>query len=106
MVARPDGGAQQRLELETVEQRTGGGGLQKLFRAPLGWIAPTNKTSIGVDIRGQGGFAMLAPSLHESGRHYEWLEGCSPDDIEIAFAPDWLLAEVEKLVTRAWWCFT
>ena len=54
-------------QLETVEQVTGGGGLQLFFRAPEGWTPPTCKTSIGVDIRGQGGFAMLPPSMHESG---------------------------------------
>ena len=48
------------IDLETVEQRTGGGGRQKLFRAPMDWVAPTNKTTINVDIRGQGGFAMTA----------------------------------------------
>jgi len=88
------------MDLETVEQITGGGGSQKLFRAPADWTAPTNKTPIGVDIRGQGGFAMLAPSLHESGRHYEWLEGKSPDDIPVTMAPDWLLEDVEKLVAE------
>ena len=46
------------MDLETVEQRTGGGGSQKLYRAPPEWTAPTNKTLIGVDIRGQGGSAM------------------------------------------------
>ena len=88
------------MDLETVEQRTGGGGSQKLYRAPPEWTAPTNKTPIGVDIRGQGGFAMLAPSLHESGRHYEWCEGKSPDDIPVTIAPDWLLEAVEALVAE------
>jgi len=86
------------MDLETVEQTTGGGGSQKIYRAPPGWVAPTMKTSIGVDIRGQGGFAMLPPSLHESGNHYEWLDGHGPDEIEVALAPDWLLEAVEKLV--------
>jgi hypothetical protein len=89
-----------RLELETVEQRTGGGGLQKLFHCPPGWAPPTCKTPIGIDIRGQGGFAMLCPSVHESGKAYEWLEGRSPDDIEILMAPDWLLEAVEALVVE------
>ena len=88
------------MDLETVEQVTGGGGAQKLFRAPSGWTAPTNKTPIGVDIRGQGGFAMLAPSLHESGRHYEWCDGKSPDDIPVTMAPDWLLEAVAALVAE------
>ena len=91
------------MDLETVEQRTGGGGSQKLYRAPPGWTAPTCKTSIGVDIRGQGGFAMLAPSKHESGRDYEWLEGQSPDDIPVrTLTADemWLLEAVEELVRQ------
>ncbi len=87
------------MEVETAEQRTGGGGVQKLFRAPAGWQCPTNRTPLGVDIRGQGGFAVLAPSLHESGRSYEWLPGRAPwDDTGIARAPQWLLDEVAKLV--------
>jgi len=86
------------MKVETPIQRTGGGGLQLLFRAPPGWTPPTCKTSIGVDIRGQGGFAMLAPSMHESGRAYEWLEGLSPDEVEIMVAPAWLLEAIDALV--------
>ena len=86
------------IDPETVEQRTGGGGRQKLFRYPVGWRAPTNRTAIGVDIRGYGGFAVLVPSLHESGHDYEWLPGRAPWEIEIADAPQWLLDAVEALV--------
>ena len=84
-------------ELETVEQETGGGGVQLFFRAPLGWIPPTCKTSIGVDIRGQGGFAMLPPSMHESGTPYRWKEGCEPWSLEIAPAPRWLCDQITIL---------
>ena len=86
------------LELETVEQKTGGGGRQKLFRVPEHWRAPTNRTSIGVDIRGSGGFALLPPSRHESGHQYDWAPGRAPWEIEIAPAPQWLLDAVEMLV--------
>ena len=88
------------LDIETVEQRTGGGGRQKLFRAPPDWVAPTNKTSINIDIRGQGGFAMLPPSRHESGKDYEWLPGRAPWEVPIADAPEWLLEAIEALVER------
>lgn len=84
-------------ELETIEQATGGGGVQLFFRAPFGWVPPTCKTSIGVDIRGQGGFAMMPPSTHESGKPYRWKDGCAPWDIEIATAPQWLCDEITKL---------
>lgn len=84
-------------ELETVEQQTGGGGLQLLFRAPIGWLPPTCKTPLGIDIRGQGGFAMLPPSMHESGQPYAWKSGREPWNIEIADAPLWLCKEIDAL---------
>jgi hypothetical protein len=89
------------MDFETVEQRTGGGGVQKIYRAPPGWTVPNKSIlSMGIDIKGQGGFAMLPPSLHESGKCYEWVEGKSPDDIPVTMAPDWLLEAVEKLVAE------
>jgi hypothetical protein len=88
------------IDIETVEQRTGGGGRQKLFRAPMDWLAPTNKTAIHIDVRGQGGFAMMPGSMHESGRCYEWMPGCAPWEIEIATAPEWLLEAIDTLIVR------
>ena len=88
------------LEPETWRQQTGGGGRQILFQARPDWHAPTNRTPVGVDIRGQGGFAVLPASLHESGRRYAWAPGCAPYEIEIATAPEWLLEAVEALVAQ------
>lgn len=86
------------MEPETVSQRTGGGGRQILFRAPAGYCPPTNKTTLGVDLRGQGGFMMCPPSLHASGKHYEWEPGCAPYETEIMEAPDWLLEAIDNLI--------
>jgi len=83
--------------VEAPTQKTGGGGIQMLFRAPKGWTPPTIKTSIGVDIRGQGGFAVIAPSVHESGKNYEWIDGLEPWEVEIPEAPDWLCRELDEL---------
>lgn len=88
------------MELETCQQVTGGGGRQLFFRAPADWNAPTNKTPLGVDIRGQGGFAVLPPSRHASGNSYAWKPGAAPWECEIAAAPDWLLRAVSDLVER------
>lgn len=88
------------MEPETCQQVTGGGGRQLFFRAPAGWTAPTNKTPIGVDIRGQGGFAVLPPSKHISGNAYTWKDGAAPWECEIAEAPAWLLQEISELVER------
>jgi hypothetical protein len=87
-------------EPETWKQRTGGGGRQLLFRAPPGWLAPTNRTAQGVDIRGQGGFAMLPPSLHISRQSYEWEDGSAPWQTDIAAAPQWLLDAIDELVVQ------
>lgn len=88
------------IPLFAPTQRTGGGGLQLLFKAPQGWVPPTNKTSMGVDIRGQGGFAMLPPSRHESGQSYEWLKGYEPWTIEILEAPEWLIEAIDELLSQ------
>jgi hypothetical protein len=84
-------------DLETPSQTTGGGGKQYLFRAPSHWNAPTFKTSVGVDVRGAGGFAMMPPSQHESGAYYKWDEGFSPWEVEILDAPAWLCEEIDRL---------
>ncbi len=87
-----------RIEPETWQQVTGGGGRQLLFRGAPGWEAPTNRTTINVDVRGQGGFAVLPPSLHDSGKHYTWKTGFAPWEIPVCDAPDWLMAAIDKLV--------
>jgi hypothetical protein len=84
-------------DLETAEQATGGGGVQLFFRAPANWTPPTCKTSIGVDIRGQGGFAMMPPSMHESGKNYRWKPGLEPWSVEIAEAPAWFCEQITHL---------
>lgn len=88
------------MEPETPQQVTGGGGRQLLFRAPPHWKAPTNRTDIGVDIRGEGGFAVLPPSLHSSGNRYAWKPGCGPWECDIAVAPQWLCDAIDDLVQR------
>ena len=68
---------------------TGGGGLHYIYKNP-------DRTNIkntvgfagfpGVDIRANGGYIVVPPSPHESGKQYEVL-----DDSPIALAPAWLL---------------
>ncbi|MEK9158357.1 MAG: AAA family ATPase, partial [Patescibacteria group bacterium] len=56
----------------TVISKTGGGGWHYYYKHP-GHPVPT-KTRIKekVDIRGDGGYAVLPPSIHQSGKEYEW----------------------------------
>jgi hypothetical protein len=88
------------MAFETPIQTTGGGGKQMLFRAPPGWTSPTCKTSLGVDIRGQGGFAMLPPSMHASGKNYWWDTGYAPWEVTVHDAPEWLCEAIDELVVE------
>ena len=87
-------------DLETAQQTTGGGGKQLLFRAPTGWSPPTSKTPVGVDIRGEGGFAVLPPSRHASGQSYTWDAGLAPWEVGVSDAPQWLCDEIDALVNQ------
>lgn len=75
----------------TLAQRTGSGGEQRFFRWPAGGQEVRNtSSSIGprLDTRGLGGFVILPPSLHPSGKRYAWIDSVA----DPAEAPAWLLA--------------
>jgi Bifunctional DNA primase/polymerase, N-terminal/Primase C terminal 1 (PriCT-1) len=73
----------------TVEQITARG-RHVFFRWPghpvpcsIGKIAP------GIDVKADGGYVLVAPSIHPTGRRYAWsVDGANT----FAAAPDWLLA--------------
>ncbi|NQT35242.1 bifunctional DNA primase/polymerase [bacterium] len=78
----------------TVEALTGGGGRHLYFSYPdsvkiksgVGIIGP------GVDVRADGGYVIAPPSLHRSGKCYEWEASSDPTDgIAVASVPDWLI---------------
>ena len=45
------------------------------------------KLGAGLDVRGTGGYVLLPPSIHPSGRAYSWSVDSA---VHIASAPDWL----------------
>ena len=65
--------------------RTGGGGIHIIFRYPE---RDKVKTQAGllpkVDVRAEGGMIVAPPSLHSSGRKYEWSEGLTLDHLDPA----------------------
>lgn len=63
----------------------------KMPNAPLRNSA--SKVAPGVDVRGDGGYVLTAPSIHPSGRRYAW----SVDSAgAIASAPEWLLSRITE----------
>jgi hypothetical protein len=77
----------------TPASRTGGGGFHLFFRMPGDRDVRNSagKLGHGIDVRGTGGYVLLPPSGHVSGRRYQWVAGRSPDDLQVALAPIWLL---------------
>lgn len=85
---------------ETWEYVTGAG-RRLLYRIPIGMKTKKFKeTGAGVHtecaILCQGQQTVLPPSTHYSGTIYTWCEGRSPQDIDCAMAPKWLLDYIKK----------
>lgn len=76
---------------DTVEALTGSGGRHILFRYPGGPVCNKVALADGLDIRGDNGYIVAAPSLHVSGRRYCWEASSRPGEVALAEAPDWLL---------------
>jgi putative DNA primase/helicase len=73
---------------DTAIQITPRGGRHFLFRHPGGKVKNSaSKLGAGLDIRGDGGYIIIAPSVNATGKAYEWQRGLQ----ELAEAPDWLL---------------
>lgn len=85
----------------TVQQLTGGGGEHVLFALPEGRQI-RNRVSVapGVDVRGEGGYIVAAPSIHPNGRGYFWDIARHPLEIPLAPAPEWLIKLVHRPADR------
>lgn len=58
--------------------KTGGGGLHKLFKCPSKLLKSRTGIMPGMDIKAEGGYIVIPPSLHASGKRYSWVKGKSP----------------------------
>ncbi|HZZ29007.1 MAG TPA: bifunctional DNA primase/polymerase [Pirellulales bacterium] len=79
----------------TLKVKTGGGGFHFYFIHPGGRIRNRANMFPGVDLRSDNGYVVAPPSLHASGNKYAWVEGCSPNEIEIAELHQWLLLLID-----------
>jgi hypothetical protein len=74
----------------TVIAKTGGGGWHFYYKHPgYEFKNSARKLRELTDIRGDGGYVVAPPSLHKSGKHYEW--SASPEVVDFADVPDWVL---------------
>lgn len=75
----------------TVQTKTMSGGRHVLFRYPKGSnLRNSASTCFGpdIDVRAEGGYVIFAGSVLPDGRRYEYVEGLSMDEVEIAPLPD------------------
>ena len=70
---------------ETLEAETGGGGRHYIFRNP-GFSVTAKELAPGLDLKAAGGYIIVAPSVHPSGRLYAWID----EDVEPSDIPEWL----------------
>lgn len=75
----------------TAQAITGGGGRHFYFAFPLRRLSNRAGLAPGLDLRAEGGVVVAPPSVHPSGKLYEWAEGCEPEECGIAPMPPWLL---------------
>lgn len=75
----------------TVEAITGGGGRHVYFAYPGGELRSRAGLAPGLDLRAEGGLVVAPPSMHASGRRYEWEVSHHPDATRIVGMPGWLV---------------
>lgn len=76
---------------QTIEALTGSGGRHVYFAHPGGTLRNKVGLAPGIDLRGDGGMIVVPPSLHASGRRYEWELSHLPEETTLAPLPAWLL---------------
>lgn len=57
----------------TALSRTGSGGYHAIFRLDGGNVKCSVNIQPGLDVRGEGGIAVLPPTIHPNGRPYQWV---------------------------------
>ena len=76
--------------------RTGGGGRQFFFKFPVGsgLSISGGRLGLGVDTRGNGGYVVAPPSIHnKTERTYEWIDS---DDVTLPECPQWIVDRLAK----------
>lgn len=81
----------------TVKQNSPRGGAHYLYKTDN---PPKNKNSFrkGIDIRSDGYYILLTPSIHPNGKRYEWAEDAGPGQVDIAEYPEFMRPENEKIL--------
>ena len=83
----------------TVEQVSGGGGWHFFFRYADGVKNSAGRLGAGLDVRGEGGYIIVAPS--KTIGEYRWRKEYAPGEVELADAPQWLIDKLLEPENKA-----
>ncbi|MBW4502693.1 MAG: bifunctional DNA primase/polymerase [Scytonema hyalinum WJT4-NPBG1] len=69
------------------------------YKCQFLYLVPRHKPIISskisnLEFRGKNHASVLPPSYHPEGRYYQWVSGCSPQEKQVAIAPDWIIAQM------------
>ena len=90
-------------EQETTTALSGGGGQHLIYEMPSGksYGNAMNTLPKGLDIRGCGGLLAAAPSLHKSGRRYQYEAGYDPIECQPQPLPEKLIELLDAAAQSA-----
>jgi hypothetical protein len=89
-------------DIQTVKSATGGGGWHYYFQYVEG-VQNSANIKPGIDIRGEGGYVVVPPSSHSSGKDYEWIIAPDTTDKLIPlpeFIKEWIGDQKGKSATN------
>jgi hypothetical protein len=81
--------------LPTPQVRTGKG-THFYLKHPGGRVPNKVNGKIGLDIKGDGGYVVAPPSIHPSGKRYEWAPDSTPWNTELADLPTWVSEYIQN----------
>lgn len=85
---------------DTVVAATGGGGFHLYFRYPEGAeVGNAVRVRELTDVRGEGGYVVVPPSIHRSGNRYGWV--FAPENRALADFPADVLEEMNNMHANA-----
>lgn len=79
---------------DTAEAITGSGGRHVFFLSDTPVKSSVDLIAAGIDMRSAMAFIVRPPSIHKSGKCYEWIK--NPFENPVAHAPQWLLDMASK----------
>ena len=88
--------------LDIPTARTPRGGWHLYFQYPTdSKLTVQAGIMLGVDIRGEGGYIVAAPSMNGNGKGYQWLDGLSLDQVTPPQVPNALLSAFNNIINNS-----